>query len=179
MQIKKRTMVAGAMAVAVGLAGAGSVGLVSAAASNNTGGGTSIVDKIATKFNLNKSDVQAVFDEDRESHEADMQARMQERLSQAVTDGKLTQDQADYITQAMAEIKSLTKGQRPDEMDQSTKDQLKAKMDALRAWAQENDIDLRLVGRGPGGPGGHMGGPMMSAPDSNSGNSSGSSSSTD
>lgn len=175
MPIKKRTMVAGAMAAAVGLAGVGSVGLVSAATSNNpdNSSSTSIVDKIAAKFNLNKSDVQAVFDQDRSEHEADLQAKLQERLAQAVTNGKLTQDQADHITQAMAEIKSLMNDQRPDQLDQATKDQLKVKMDALRTWAQENNVDMRYVGYG-GRMGGYMGGHMMGAPtpDDNSGSSS-------
>ena len=161
-KFKKRTYIAGGMAAAaVGLASVGSIGLVSAATPVSTDGSadTSLVDKIATKFGLSKTDVQAVFDEDHSQHQAEMKAKAAERLAQAVSDGKLTQAQADHITQAMEEIQSLMGDKRPGELDQTTKDELKSKMEALRTWAQENNINMRAVGggmmmgRGPGGPG--------------------------
>jgi hypothetical protein len=158
MAISKRTLIAGAAVAAISLAGVGSVGLASAATSDSTNG-TSIVDRLATKFNLSKTDVQAVFDEDRSAHEADMQQHMEERLTQAVTDGKLTQDQADHIKQVAAEIKTLVGNKRPDEMDDATRQQVKDKLDALRTWAQQNNVDMQYLMVGGPGMGHGMGGP--------------------
>jgi polyhydroxyalkanoate synthesis regulator phasin len=148
MIISKRTLVAGAAIAAVGMAGVGSVGLASAATDNAADGstGTSIVDKIATKFNLNKDEVKAVFDEERNARHAEMKERQAERLAQAVTDGKLTQEQADHITAAMAEIEALMGNATPGEQSDETHEQIKAKMDALRTWAEANDVDMGEVG---------------------------------
>lgn len=167
MNISKRTLVAGAAIAAVGMAGVGGVGLASAATNSAADGstGTSIVDKIATKFDLNKDEVKAVFDEDRAAHMAEMQQHQKERLAQAVTDGKITQEQADYITAAKAEIEALMGNASPEDESDTTREQIKTKMDALRTWADDNDINMRYVGGmmhgrhgGPGGPGGFRGG---------------------
>lgn len=158
MNISKRTLAAGAAITAVGMAGVGSVGLVSAATNSAADGsaGTSIVDKIATKFNLNKDEVKAVFDEERSAHHVEMKEKRVERLAQAVTDGKLTQEQADHITAALAEIESLMSGATPGERSDEDHEQIKAKMDALRTWAEDNDIDVRSAGlMMRGGHGGH------------------------
>lgn len=158
MPISKRTLIAGAAVAAVGLAGVGSVGLASAATDNGSSG-TSIVDKIATKFNINKDEVQAVFDEERNQHKAEMQQDRSDRLAQAVKDGKLTQEQADHITAAFKEIDTLIGDTRPDEQSEETHEQIRAKMDALHDWAEENNIDMPdlvfgVRGHGHGGPGG-------------------------
>lgn len=163
MPISKRTLIASAAVAAVGLAGIGGVGLASAA-TDSSSNGTTIVDKIATKFNINKDEVQAVFDEERNERHAEMQQERQERLAQAVKDGKLTQEQADHITAAFKEIEALMGNGRPDEQSDETRTQIRAKMDALHTWAQENDIDMPdlvfgVHHRGPGGPDGH-GGPV-------------------
>lgn len=158
MPISKRTLIAGAAVAAVGLAGVGGVGLASAATSNSSNS-TSIVDRIATKFNLDKDEVQAVFDEERNEHKAEMKQDRSDRLAQAVKDGDLTQEQADHITAAFNEIDALISDTPPDEQSEEAHKQVRAKMDALHAWAEENDIDMpdlvfgvRSHG-GPGGPG--------------------------
>ena len=102
MTLRKRTLLAGAAIAAVGMGTLGTVGLASAATANDGSTGTSIVDKLVSKFNLSKEDVQAVFDEDRTERQAEMKANQQERLAQAVTDGTLTQEQADHIKTATA-----------------------------------------------------------------------------
>lgn len=189
MNISKRTMLASAAVVAIGIAGVGGVGVASAATSSDSSTSTSIVDKIATKFNLNKSDVQAVFDADRTDHQAEMQAKMAERLAQAVTDGKLTQEQADYITNALKDIQSLMGTASPDDASDDTRDEIKTKMEALRTWATDNNIDTKYIGGmmhggghgGFGGPGGRMGDPRgdkSAADDSATGSDDSSSDST-
>jgi hypothetical protein len=155
MSIPKRTLAAGAAVAAIGLMTAGTVGLASAATSTADTGSNSIVEKLATKFNLNKEDVQAVFDEEHKAHKAEMQQRQQERLTQAVEDGKLTQEQADHITQVRKEIEALLGDARPNELGDEVHEQIKQKIEALHDWAKENDVDLLYVkagGPGFGGP---------------------------
>jgi hypothetical protein len=129
---------------------------------NNTNPMNGIVTAIAQKFNLSVSDVQSVFEEQKSKMEAEreqnrekMQAEMQQKftteLAQAVTDGKLTQAQADLITAKRAELVA----QRPN-VDQ----------DALKQWASDNGISEEYLhflcprmgnNGGRGGPGGDKG----------------------
>jgi len=165
MNISKRTMIASAAVAAVSIAGISGVGMASAATSDDSSTGTSIVDKIATKFNLNKDEVKAVFDANRTEHQAEMQAKMAERLAQAVTDGKLTQEQADHITAELKDIQNLMGTASPEDVSDEEREAIKAKMDALHTWAEDNDIDLKYIGgmrhgggHGFAGPGGRHGG---------------------
>lgn len=131
------------------MAGAGLVN-----AQSSTSGGTSLVDKIAQKFNLNKSDVQKVFDEDRASHEAERQQKMEERLTQAVKDGKLTQAQADAIKAKLQEMKTFMDSLK-DKTEQERRDAMKTKMDELKQWAADNNIPKGYLPMGHGMMGGH------------------------
>ena len=167
----KRTLVVGATVATLGIAGLAGAGMASA---DNTAGGTSLIEKLATKFNLNQDEVKAVFEADRTERHAQMQADQAERLAQAVTDGKLTQAQADHITAAQKELESLRGTGGPGSMDEATRTAVKEKMDALRTWAEENNVDMAYVGRGGhGGPGGGgPGGPGGERPASDAGTSS-------
>ncbi len=169
MNIKQPIIATAALAI-VSLAGIGGVTAASAMTNSNSGDGTSIVDKIASKFNLNAADVKAVFDEDRAAHDTERKADQAERLKTAVTDGKLTQEQADYITKALAEIDTLRGNSTPGDTDDTTRDQIKAKMDALRTWADDNNVDMQYLGHG-GHRGGGFGGPQGEKPDSASSSS--------
>lgn len=154
MIIKKSLVIAGTVA-SIGLASITGLGLASAQSS--TTGGSTLVDKIAAKFNLNKADVQKVFDEDHAAHEAEMQQKQADRLAQAVKDGKLTQDQADKITAKLQELQTQREANRTA-MEGKTNAERKAAMDAertaLEQWAKDNNIPLEYL-RGLGGPGGH------------------------
>ncbi|MEK7594505.1 MAG: hypothetical protein AAB436_02630 [Patescibacteria group bacterium] len=158
----KKSLLVGAAVATISLAGLGSAGMVSAATTPSTStDSTSIVDKIATKFKLNKADVKAVFDEDRSARDAERKADQAERLATAVKDGKITQAQADYITKAQAEIQALRGTSTPDTVTDAVKTQIKTKMDALHTWAKDNNVDAKYLGGGHGGHGGHghFGGP--------------------
>lgn len=169
MNVKKPLLIAGAVA-AIGSAGLAGSSLVSA--DSNTAGQDGLVDKIAQKFNLNKSDVKAVFDQDRADHQAKMQANVEKQLSQAVTDGKLTADQKDKILAKRKEMQASRDSDR-DTMKNKTPAERKAAMEAKRTeleqWAKDNNIPteyLRFVMGGPGGRGhGPMHGPDMDGDD--------------
>src|SRR5688500_3501198 len=60
-------------------------------------GQTSLITKIAQKFNLNEADVKAVFEEEKTARHAAMKAQMEEKLNQAIKDGKITEVQKQAI----------------------------------------------------------------------------------
>ena len=57
-----------------------------------------LVTAIAQKFNINPVDVQKVFDDQKSQKQVKMQQKLTDKIKQAVSDGKLTQDQANKIT---------------------------------------------------------------------------------
>jgi len=119
---------------------------------------STLVQKIADKFNLNKDEVQAIFDEDkairetemkaeREARRAEMQTKYEERLTQDVTYGKITEEQRKLI---LAKHK---------EMEANRETKMEGNRTELEAWAKENGIDSSYLmggfgGRGRGGMGG-------------------------
>ncbi len=119
--------------------------------------------KIAQKFGVPQADVQAVFDANKQEHTQYMQAQAEQRLTDLITAGKLTQAQKDLIVAKQKELEAnrqvnfeSLKGKTPAEH--------KAAMDAqrtdLEAWAKTNGIDMQylMMSHGMGGRGGHRGG---------------------
>lgn len=172
MQKLKTALMVGAGVATIGLGGLG----VASAATNNsssTSPDSSLVDKIASTFNLDKSKVQAVFDQNRADYMKEMQAKRADALKQAVTDGKITQAQADYITKAWADIEAQrpADGSKPSD---SQREAIKTKRDALQTWLKQQNIDLHTVLRSEGFTHGRHG----DSQGTTSGSSSSSSSST-
>lgn len=122
-----------------------------------------LVQKIAQKFGLSQADVQAVFDADKQEHMQQMQAQAEQRLTDLVTTGKITQAQKDLIVAKQKELEANRQANF-EAMKGKTPAERKAAMDAqrteLEAWAKTNGIDLQYLmpGRGMGGRGGHHGG---------------------
>ncbi len=127
-------------------------GFVSA---QDTSGPNSLVSAIAQKFNLNESDVQSVFDEQRAKHREEMKANLEQKLTKAVADGKITEAQKAAI---LAKI-TANQADKPDfgEFKNLTPEQRKAKMDEKRTemenWAKENGLTLDTLHDLIGGPG--------------------------
>lgn len=154
---KKPLMIAGAFS-SLAFASVTGVGLTSAATSGSDGS-SGLIDKIATKFNLNKDEVKAVFEEERTAREAEMKAKMEERLSKAVTDGKITEEQKQKIITKLAELKSereANKDSMKDKTDEERKAAMEAKKSEIEKWASDNGIPVEYlrIGGGHGGPGG-------------------------
>lgn len=121
-------------------------------------GMSNLVTAIAERFNLNQDEVQAVFDEQRDQMEADRQAAREasqaERLAAAVTSGKLTQSQSDAILAKQNEMKDFMASLEGKTQDEK-REAMKTQMDALKTWADENDIPEQFIRLG--GPGGMRG----------------------
>ena len=109
-----------------------------------------LVEALAARFNLNTADVQAVFDEQRGQMQVDREAKEAEHLSQAVTDGKLTQEQADVITAKRDEMRSFMESLST--LDESARrDAMKTKQDELKKWAEDNGVSASFLWGGPFG----------------------------
>ena len=169
--LTKKTLIVAAMVAALG-AGAVGVGVTHAAANPDRKETfvSEIVSAIAKKFDLSESDVQAVFDEQAEARRDETQEKREEMrakhdekydemLAQAVTDGKLTQAQADSIASKRDEIQSYAESLK-DETPEARRADMKAKRDELKVWAKDNGIDEKYVRFLPP-PRGMMGGKMM------------------
>jgi polyhydroxyalkanoate synthesis regulator phasin len=124
MQIKKSLLIAGAVTT-LGLATTLGVGAY-AMGGGGSGGSSELVTKIAQRFNLNQSDVQAVFDEYKN---AEREAEISERLQELVDEGKITAEQKTLIENKLKEVQAARDQERRD----------------LEAWAKEKNIDLKYV----------------------------------
>jgi hypothetical protein len=149
------------------MSGLAAAGIANADTSTQTNGSSSLVDEIATKFHLNKNDVQQVLDQNRSEHKAQRDTARKAKLDLAVKDGELTQAQEDYIVKAQTDIKAIVGGVKPGELSQTTKDVVKAKMESLRTWAKANNVSMRYIGGFNGHFGRHEVGMRSDRPDAN------------
>jgi hypothetical protein len=133
----KNLILASASILAVGVASFTGMSLASAATSPNSSG-DGLVNKIASKFNLNKNDVQKVFDDDKTAREAERQKDFSDRLQSKVDSGDITTAQKTLIENKMKELQA--------KKDTELKD--------LQNWASNNKIDMKyLHGFGHGADG--------------------------
>lgn len=111
-------------AVTIMAIGAGSIAFAENGNTNET-----LVDKIASKFNVNKSEVQAVFDENHQEQRAERQANMSKTLQSAVDAGKITSEQ-----------KTLLENKMKD--NQTARD---TEIAELKKWAEDNNIEYSYI----------------------------------
>jgi hypothetical protein len=114
----------------------------------------SLVQKIAQRFNLNPADVQQVFDQARSERQTQRQLALEDRLTQLVKDGKITEAQKQAIINKFNELKNnrqanidkfknMTPSERKSAMQQERTD--------LQNWATQNGIDLKIIFPGVNG----------------------------
>jgi len=146
-------------AIALAVLGVSLLGINAASADDVTSPHETIIQKLADKFGLNKDEVQKVFEEARDEHHSQMQAKFEENLTQAVKDGKITEAQKTLILNKHKEMQEEReenveswKNLTPDER----KSQMEAKRTEMENWAKENGIDLQYFHIGIGMKG-HMG----------------------
>lgn len=137
---------------------AGSAGIIHAA-SVPGGIGKNHTDNLATllaqRFNLNVADVQKFFDEQRAQMETERKKLFTDRINQGVTDGKLTQAQADKIIAKHAELETLRESLK-DKTEAERQAAIKTQIEAVKKWAEENNIPSEfMIFGGPGMGRGH------------------------
>lgn len=160
-----KQLAAAALIGAVGLAGLSTAGMAAAdsTSSNTTNPMDSLVSALAEKFNLNQAEVQQVFEDHRGAMQQQRDEAVQERVQQLVSDGELSQDQANALLDKRAEHREMMEQTR-NQGERPSSDERQEHRAELKQWAEENGIDakhLRFVmgGKGPGGPG--NGAPMQ------------------
>ncbi|MEI8073015.1 MAG: hypothetical protein WCH00_02925 [Candidatus Saccharibacteria bacterium] len=165
MKMNKKNLLVAAVA-SVGIASVIGIGAASAHGIN----GSSLADKIATKFNLNKSDVQQVIDQSKQDNQAQMEANYEQKLQDAVSSGKLTAEQKDKLIAKHKQLIAANQTNRQD-LKGKTPAERKSSMDAKKAeltqWAKDNNVPIEYLNPGLGGGHGrgHGGMGMMGAPD--------------
>lgn len=88
-----------------------------------------LVQRIAEKFNLDESEVEAVFVAVRDERMQEMHDRHQERLQDAINDGVITEDQMNAILA------------KEEELHQERIENRGENREAMEAWFTENGID--------------------------------------
>ena len=147
--------------IAVVIAGTAAFGAISTFAQTTTDPQSTIIQKISQKFGLKESEVKTVFDQERTERQTQMKARFEERLNQAVSDGKITADQKKLIQAKHTEIEKERETNR-EKWQSMTQEERKASKeshkDEMQKWATENGIDMQyLFGGSMGGMRGGFG----------------------
>lgn len=100
-----------------------------------------IIQKLVERFNLDAAEVQQVFDEDRQEREVKHQAHFEERLAQAVAEGKITGGQKDAILAKKTEMQEKLEGLK-DLSPEERREAMSEFHDEMKAWTEENGIGL-------------------------------------
>ena len=155
----KNALLIGIGVASIGVAGVG-VAANTFATTQTNNGQSSLIDALVKKFNLNKTDVQKVFDEQHSVHQTEMKTARETALKQALSDKKINQEQYDHIVAAWKEIDTaMDAAGTPESQTSEQHNTIKTKMDALRDWMKQQNITPENIGlpkpggRGHGGPG--------------------------
>lgn len=140
---------------AVGMSSVGFAGLANAQSNNRQ---DSLVDKISSRFNLNKDDVKKVFEEKHEQREAEHEKKFAEKLDQLVKDGKITAEQKSKIEAKFKEIHEQREKSRSENQNlshQERHEKMETQREELEQWAKDNGINLDLIKPDKSGDKGH------------------------
>lgn len=132
---------------AILLTGALAVGTlgVARAYAQDSGNYPPVIQKLAEKFGVSADEVQSVFEEVRAEHQAEMLTNFEERLDNAVQEGKITAEQKQLILDKHEEMQAKMDALRDLDPEQA-REQMKALHEQMQTWAEENGIDFPFVG---------------------------------
>jgi hypothetical protein len=146
---KKHLIIA---SIIVGASTLSIAGLASAA----TAKPDSLAAEIAQKFHLKESDVQSVIDTHRGEMQSYRESHYEDRLAQAVKDGKLTAAQKDQILAKRKELQDFAATLK-DKSPADRRTAMQQKLDETRAWEKSNMIPAGYLGGLGNGFGHHFG----------------------
>jgi hypothetical protein len=106
---------------------------------------TPLVQKIAERFDLDEGEVQSVFNEYRDEHFAEMYAMHEEKLSDAVADGKITEEQKQMILEKHEKMHNLSL-ETADLDPEARHQRMHEVREESRTWENENDVDMHYSG---------------------------------
>ncbi len=127
----------------------GSLTFVSASAyAQNNDGKATMITRLAQKLGVSEDKVKSAFDEIHSEHQTEMKQNMEQKLTELVSQGKLTETQKTAIIAKMEELRTKHQNIKA-EMQNLTPEERKAKMEAeraeLEAWAKSQGIDLSIL----------------------------------
>jgi uncharacterized protein (DUF3084 family) len=108
----------------------------------------SLVEKISTKFGLNKDAVEAVFVEEGLARQAARREHEDQRLSQLVAEGKLTQAHKQLLIAKRDELRTQRQKERDTFRNMTLKERraiMEKRHQALETWAKANGIDPQYL----------------------------------
>ncbi|HEX3082355.1 MAG TPA: hypothetical protein VHQ86_03805 [Candidatus Saccharimonadia bacterium] len=148
---------------ALAVIGAGVVGVAGVSAATDTSDPqASLIQKLTDTFHLDKSKVQAVFDQQRQENQANREANYETKLDQLVTDGKITSAQKTAILAENKKLKAELDAAKDSTDKTARRTAMKNVRTEARDWAQQNNLDEHYLMGGIGGhPRGGMGPGMM------------------
>ncbi len=108
--------------------------------------GQTFAAKLALRLGIEEGKVQTALDDIHKEHQVEMQARIEEKLTQAVSSGKITEAQKQAILDKHKTLMASKEALR-EEFKDMTPEERKAMMEKeqeeMKAWADENGIDLK------------------------------------
>lgn len=148
-----QSLLIGAGVVTIGATGLGLSATSFALSDSNNNREQNLIDKLVSKFNLNKTEVEQVFDEMHAAREKEMKTQRETALQSALEADKITQAQFDHIQGVWEKMDALHDGERTEAKHK----QMHTLMEKLRKWMDAQNIDKSVLGMPPRGPGGHGG----------------------
>lgn len=116
-------------------------------------GSPTLVQAIAQKFGLNQSQVQSVFDQYKQQRQANVQQRLNDRLTKLVQNGKITDAQKTAILAEVAKLKSEYNAQSFKNMTLAQRKQAFQKEQAeIDSWSKSHGINPMYLRVGWGIP---------------------------
>jgi hypothetical protein len=152
---------------AVSILSGGVVVVTNAFAQTTTSGQQSVpslAQEIASKFHLNVSDVQSVFDQHQQEVKSQQESTYDAYLQNLVNTGKITEEQQQLILNKHKQLASQMQSNRQKVKSMTPterKTQMRAAIQDLKNWAKQNNIALQYLrpfgpGRGFGRVGWHQ-----------------------
>lgn len=146
-------------ALAVTTVATGSILGVSAVSAHGNGENKDeLVTKLAQKFNIDVSEVESVFEEQRTEMQAERETKRAEHLQGLVDAGTITAEQKTLLETKFDEMKATREALRDQDLTREERhEKMEEARESFEAWANEQGIDLEAI-HPEGGPEGQKGG---------------------
>ncbi len=143
MKFIKSALLTGAGVIALSLSGAGVASAYSSEGGQKRfqGSHSARTEKRPT----NQANAQNTTKQNHADRWAEIVAKRTAKLQQAVASGQITQDQANYITNAWNEIDKIRADTKLSGNKEEAKKQIKQKLDDLKIWAKAQGVDQKFV----------------------------------
>jgi hypothetical protein len=155
--MKKTTkLIAPTLALAI-MISAGAYG-ISQANGGYGAGRENLIEKFSKQFNLNQNEVKQIFEKNREEMQAQRQAEIEKRLSEAVSTGEITENQKNLILEKKKEMREYMQNNWEEFRKLSREDRqekMQERHSEIEKWAADNEIPEKYLfsygnGRGMG-----------------------------